>query len=334
MILEAIHATDAQEANALALEALNAGAESIWFHKSFLGAAAEVATKGIDQRIAPVFIRGNNIKAPYKCLLKEGAEPAFSSEKMLLDGSVFRERGATPIQEAALLLSQGVECLDNGALVDQLYFRSGYGSAFLTEIAKTRALRWLWASLLQQKHIASDGMQLIGLNLTHHYPINDEHTNILRASSAAMAAVIGGADFVMLRPWNAHWKADDRFSQRITRNIHNLMKEEGKLDKNLNPADGSYFIEHLTLRMAQEIWNTTQIILREGGFAAYAKSGKLKNDLSSSRAVLIQSYRDEKRILLGVNKYPPSEVKAEQKPSASTYDLLPDYCHLPTEIAQ
>ena len=332
--LEGIYATDAQAANREALNALNLGAESIWFHKSFLGAAAEVATKGIDQSIAPVFIRGNSMVDPFKDLLKTGNASGSFDGSLLLNGSRYRERGAGPIMEGALLLASGIACLEKGVDAKHITFQLGYGSAFLTEIAKTRAFRWLWAATLRQHGVERPDMNLIGVNLTQHYPINDEHTNILRASSAAMAAVIGGADYVMLRRWDGHWKKDDGFSQRLTRNIHNLMKEEGRLDKNLNPADGSYFIEHLTLRLAREMWSEVQGILRAGGFSSYALSGSLKQSLTNDREQLIQAYRDGSRVLLGVNKYPPSEFKQEPAPEASTYTLLPDYCHLPTEISR
>ena len=110
-IVEPIYATDAQQANLLALQALNSGAEAIWYQKSFLGAASEVVSKDIDQNIARVFIYGGNIIDPYQSLLKTGdiLDIKNINTQCILDGNRLRERGANVIDEIALLLTQAIE---------------------------------------------------------------------------------------------------------------------------------------------------------------------------------------------------------------------------------
>lgn len=330
-IVEPVYATDAQDANKTALDALNVGAEAVWFQKSFLGAAAQVASQGIDEKIAPVFIRNGNIIDPFQSLLKSGRSNETSGEATthFIDGNRLRERGAGVIDELAILLSQAIELGEKTNFEKQPLFITGTGNAFLTEVAKLRALRWLWLSILQKEGETTQNASILAKNLTIGYAQNDEHTNILRATSSAMSSVIGGAQYVMIEPWDKSWKDQNNFSSRISRNIQNLLKEEARLDKNLNPADGSYLIENLTVKIAKMAWKKVNEIERKGGFTEYAKSGDLKTDLNQSRAKQIDDYKNNRSILLGVNKFQPSSMKAENKKSASQYELLPDLMDLP-----
>lgn len=332
-IVEPVYETDAQAANKKALDALMAGAEAIWFQKGFLGAAAEVAGNQIDQSIAPVFIEGESCKDVYRGMLKTGSEPEIQENTFaILNGQRFRERGATAVQEVALLLTQGIEWGRKHGFDAPMMFQVGNGSAFLTEIAKMRALRWLWSGILLREGQPSNNPTILATNLCNGYARNDEHSNILRATSAAMAGVIGGAQFIMIQPWDRHWNEKLDFSQRISRNIQTLLKEEARMDKNLNPADGSYFLEHLAVAITDAAWQVVQTIEKEGGFSAYARSGSLKNLLQASRQKQLLAYQEEHRTLLGVNKYPPADATAEPECQADQYELLPDYLHLPSEL--
>ncbi len=332
-IVESVCQTDAREANKHALEALMSGAEAIWFDKGYLGAAAEVATQSIDQEVAPVFINGGNCVDPYRDLLKTGAgELTLGKEQHLINGLRFRERGANPIQEIAYLIAQALEIGIQTEFKAPLLFKTGVGTSLLTEIAKLRAIRWLWAGILKTEGLTVENPTIFAVNLANGYAINDEHSNVLRATSSAISAVLGGAQFVLIEPWDRHQRADHKFSARISRNVQVLLKEEGRVNKNLNPADGSYFIESLTAALAPAAWKLVQEIQEAGGFSAYAKSGSLRKDIEASRNKLLEAYSSEKKTLLGVNKYPPSVQKEEQSVAANAYALLPDFLSLPSEL--
>ena len=335
-IIEPIFEEHAIDANKHALSALNAGSEGVWFNKSFLGAAAQVATKDIIVDIAPAFIKGGNVIDIFKPLLK-GVSLEINSDinhghLILLDGNRYRERGATPIAEIAWMLASAIQLLQMGFSPSSILFKSSYGSAFLTEIAKTRAIRWLWTAILNQHGLPVANPMILATNLTHHYPKADEHNNILRATSSAMSAIIGGADMIMINPWNHHWKKQDEFSARISRNIQLLLKEESRLDKNHNPADGSYFLENLTVKIAQLTWEKVKPILRSGGFSEFITSKMLYQELNEMRNDLIDSYKSNHKTLLGVNKYTPATPPDEIQAPFAEYALLPDYCYIPTAI--
>lgn len=331
--LEPVYETEAQKANEKALNALMAGAEAIWFNKSFKGAAAEVATQKIDQTIAPVFINHESFSDVYQELLKDNKEVQTPSDKQyLINGLRLRNRGASVIQEIAFCLAQAIELGNENGFDKPLIFKLGYGNQFLTEIAKTRALRWLWAGVLNNESQPLANPEIIASNLQNTYAQTDEHTNILRATSSGLSAVIGGAQYVMIEPWNKAWKQSDNMAARISRNIHNLMRDEAKLDKNLNQADGSYFIENLTVALANKAWELVQEIDAKGGFAAYAKAGELKNALIAQQAATLAAYKEGGKVLIGVNKFQPKESLAEKAPEFTQYELLPDYQFLPNQI--
>ncbi|MEZ4722752.1 MAG: methylmalonyl-CoA mutase family protein [Flavobacteriales bacterium] len=330
-IVEPVFETDAIAANRRALDALMAGAEAIWFEKSFHGAAAKVACANIDQAIAPTLINQSTHSDVYKPLLKSSAESLLPSNNGIqLNGVRLRERGANIIQEVAFLIAQGIEQL-NSTKNHRILFRTGIGTSYIAELCKVRALRLLWSRVLSASGNSAENPIILAQNLCIDYSRNDEHTNILRAVSSAMAAVSGGVQFVMIQPWDRHWKDLNGFSSRISRNIQVLLKEESKMDKNLNPADGSYFLENLTLQMANEAWTLVQEVESVGGFTVYAKSGKLKAAMDKERNKLIDAYSD-KKVLLGVNKYRPSEIREDVAPNVSKYDLLPNYVFIPTDI--
>ena len=332
-IVEPIYEKDAQKANEEALAALNQGAEAIWFFKGFLGAAAEVALRGIDTGIAPAFVQGGNCIDPYRELLRVKGDTDFSKAgNLLLNGKRLRNRGAGLIDEVAFLLAQGLETGKTNGFDAPILFHTGVGNAFLSEIAKVRALRWLWTSILRKEGKEPRNPMILASNLTITNAKNDEHSNILRATSSAMSAVLGGAQFVMVEPWDLPWKESNNFRKRISRNIQNLLKEEGRLDKNLNQADGAYLIEHLTTTIAEKAWERVQEIEAAGGFTAYAKSGELRRNLETSGKALVEAYENGERNLLGVNKYPPSTVLPETPRRSTEYALLPAVIDLPLHL--
>ncbi|GAB5539154.1 MAG: hypothetical protein Salg2KO_12570 [Salibacteraceae bacterium] len=331
-IMEPISETDAQHANKMALDALNNGAESIWFDKSFKGAAAEVVCNQIDQSIAPVFINESNVYDAYKPFLKRGVEWNLpDAGTILLDGERFRERGASPVHELAILISQVIE-LNRHATKVEVLIKTAMGSSLLMEIAKLRALRWLIDSVNENMQNTVDYPRFIASNLSSFYSINDEYTNLLRATNSALAGVLGGADYICVRPWDKQWKGGNPFSARISRNIQNLLKEESKLDKSFNPMDGSYFVENLTNEIARCAWEKVRSIEDQGGFLEYSRKGQLMMDMQDNREEIIKSHLNQESVLLGVNKYQPVDMKPEPLPTDSEYQMLPPILHLSLEL--
>lgn len=333
--IEYINEQNATEANSKALASLMAGAEGVWFEKSFRGAAAEVAMKSIDQSYAPVFIKHETLLDFFGPTLKDGTQPVSADgDTLLLRGERLRERGATVIQEVALMLSQGIEALANIKSPSNILFSTGLGSSYLTELSKIRAFRWLWSSALMAEGHDAVNPEMIATNLTNEYSKTDEYTNVLRATSAGLAGAIGGATYIMIKPWDHHFSESSDFSSRITRNIQNLMKDEGRMDKNLNPSDGSFFIENLTSKIAELAWSEVQRIEKLGGFSSYVKSKQLLTDLDASRNEKLEAFTNSESILLGANKYPPVRPEDEPLIKGSEYQYLPDVVSLSYSLSK
>ena len=335
-LVHPVYNEDAVTANAEALNALMNGAESIWFDKGFLGAAEILAHKDIDTSVAPVFTRSSSIFDVFQEFLKNDVEPDLTQadKNGLINGLRLRERGASIVQEVAYSISQGISLLNSGAKNENIYFNTGIGTSYLAEIAKTRALRLLWSNVLRVSGDTEENPRLIGINLSIDYPQADEYNNILRATTSALSGILGGVEFMMIEPWNRQWSDELQFSSRISRNIQNLIRDEGRLEKNLNAADGSYFLDQLTQQIAKEAWVKVRQIEDAGGFIQHVKAGGLKKELTDSRKQLLDSLKTGESSILGVNKYEPAGFEPELVVTKSSYEHLPNFIHLPSELQQ
>ena len=130
------------------------------------------------------------------------------------------------------------------------------GSSFYLEIAKLRAARWLTGLVV--KEIASDYTDTLPIRITadtttNGFSTDDPHTNLLRTTTRAMSAIIGGCNALIVRPY-----APDAPEQamRLARNTHHMLKHEAHLDEVIDPGAGSYYIEILTRQLVDRVWQS------------------------------------------------------------------------------
>ena len=110
----------------------------------------------------------------------------------------------------------------------------------------------------------------------------DPHVNILRATTEAMAAVLGGADSVTVAPFDACYKRPDEASRRLARNTQLLLKHEAWLGRVADAAGGSYYVETITDFLAREGWKIMQEIEARGG---YRKAQASRRDCAGAGAI-------------------------------------------------
>jgi methylmalonyl-CoA mutase len=215
----------------------------------------------------------------------------------------FHEAGATAVQELAWSISQGVDRLASAGVPLPLTFVYAVGSNFFLEIAKLRAARQLWIRVVEQfnaQFAPAARIRVHAVTSLANKSIYDPYTNLLRATTEALSAILGCADAVTVR--------EARFSSRLARNIQLILREEAHLDKVADPAGGSYYIEALTEALAREAWTLFQQIEGQGGFASAEASGAIAAALAASRAAKEQAVASRRRTLVGVNNYPnPAE---------------------------
>jgi methylmalonyl-CoA mutase len=215
------------------------------------------------------------------------------------------DQGGTAVQELGYGIALGVEKLveklEEGRGVDEaaasIHFVFAIGSNYFFEIAKLRAARLLWAHAVwafQPQKEASCLMKIHACTALSNKSIYDPFANVLRATTEAMAAVIGGCDSLEVRPFG--------FGSRLAVNIQKLIKEESHLDCVADPAGGSYYVEWLTDALAHKGWELFQLVEGEGGYTKAKAS--VESALAESRAAKEKAVASRRRTLVGVNNYP------------------------------
>lgn len=151
--------------------------------------------------------------------------------------------------------------LDPALVNSHMQFAISISTSFFVEIAKLRAFRLLWGNVLQAHGVDPTQIPAVEVHLARETQVEDIHTNMIRATTQAMSAVIGGADRLYVRPANLVKKeAPTPFTLRIARNAQHLLKLESYLNRVVDPSAGSYYIEALTDKLADEAWAKFQEI--------------------------------------------------------------------------
>ncbi|MCW7470827.1 methylmalonyl-CoA mutase family protein [Leptospira kanakyensis] len=238
-----------------------------------------------------------------------------------------RDAGASIGQELTYSLSWGVDYLnrhlDAGVGIEDaaanIWFWMGIGSDYFTEIAKFRAFRILWTEILNAyKPGLGESLPalIVGRTSNFQFTAYDPYVNMLRGTTAAMSAVMGGADFVSVLPFDSEYSAQQELGKRIARNSQLLLRYESYLDKVEDPAAGSYYLEVLTKKLAESAWAKFQGLEKDGGFGEAIKKGSIQKDIRDRADKKRNSLATKKEILLGTNQYPlPSERHPELKTS-------------------
>jgi methylmalonyl-CoA mutase len=219
-----------------------------------------------------------------------------------IDAAAFQDQGANTVEELAFALSSAV-----AHLPQPLTIQFAAGPLFLLEIAKYRAMRALWASVCEAAG-TNIPLHMHAVTAMWNKSALDPHNNLLRATAEALAAVIGGANTVSVRP--------DGIDPHLARNILHILREEAHLDTTTDPAAGSWHIEALTTMLACEAWKRFQQIEAAGGFLTFEQSGALAQALAISRKAKEAAYATRRATLVGVNTYPnPAEPVHEAPPT-------------------
>ncbi|WP_299460701.1 methylmalonyl-CoA mutase family protein [uncultured Microscilla sp.] len=227
--------------------------------------------------------------------------------------------GANAVQELAFGIATAVEYihqltdlgLDLPLLLRNVEFSMGTGSNYFMEIAKFRALRILWKQILTGYEVdtAQFPVSIHAQTSVWNKTVSDVYVNMLRSTTEAMSAVIGGSDALSVLPYNDFFTEPDEFARRIARNVSTLLKEESYLDKVIDVASGAYYIENLTQSLAKQSWALFQQTEQRGGFMKAFKEGFIQTEIEKVASERIANAETGKDVLVGTNKYQnPNEV--------------------------
>jgi methylmalonyl-CoA mutase len=188
-----------------------------------------------------------------------------------------------------------------------LVFNFATGSTYFMEIAKIRAARMLWSKIMEQYKPQCDCCLKVFINATSslwNKSIFDPYVNMLRTTTETMSAAIAGADSITTNPFDIAFKESDSFGYRIGRNQQLLLKEESYMDKIVDPAAGSYYIENLTDSIAQYAWQLFLAVEEQGGFAKAIANGYVQAEVEKTAAQRDMDIATRKTTILGTNQYP------------------------------
>ena len=241
-----------------------------------------------------------------------------------VDSVLFCNGGAFIFQELGYALAWGAQWLtaltDAGLTIDEvasrIKFNMGVSSNYFMELAKFRAARMLWAQIVEQyKPASADSakMHVHAATSQFNQTIYDAHVNLLRSQTEAMSAALAGVDSITVVPFDTPYKTPDTFSERIARNQQFLLKEESHLDKVVDPAGGSYYVETLTVSIANEAWKLFLEVEDKGGFFAEVNNGEVQKAVNASCEKRHTDVARRKEILLGTNQYPNINEMAADK---------------------
>ena len=296
--------------------------------------------------IATDFVRALKTVAPYQLkggLLTNVSTSTAEITRLTADSPLFRtvcvnshafhNAGANATQELAFTLASLADTYDQltneGLTIDQLVPKTllsiSVGTSYFLEIAKLRALRVLMSRFLSAYHTATtihhsgspDRSFIIHCQTSTFYDSTaTPYTNLLRSTTEAMAAVIGGCDVLTVHPYDTvlgtsnDGSADRSQAGRIARNVSVLLKEESYLDKVADPSAGSYYIETLTSQLVDAAWTLFLDVENRGGFTKAFADGFIEQEIERSYQAKVESIRSGK-VLVGVTKFRFDESPAQ-----------------------
>ena len=248
----------------------------------------------------------------------KAAEPLTQFTCLTFQSVDLVNAGAYIYQEIGYALAAGADILTKvseksgksiSEVAERIRFDMGIGSNYFMEIAKFRAIRWLWALIVRSNdEKATDRATKAVVHAETskwNKTIYDAYVNLLRTMTETMSATIAGVHSVTVNPFDKHFnpKGSD-FSRRIARNQQLLLKEESHFDKVVDPAGGSYYIEHLTQSIAEQGWKLFLEVDEQGGFAKLANEGKIQEAVNASNDARHKAVATRRENLLGTNIFP------------------------------
>ncbi len=237
--------------------------------------------------------------------------PAFRF--LSVDTISFHDKGSTAVQEIALALA-GVSdylhrFLQAGIPVERIVAAMEIilpvGSSHFIELAKPRALRYLLQHLLKAYGASASTLPLLFARTSErNSSLLDPYTNVLRLTTEAISAILGGYDTLQIGAFDTGLSVKREIAERITGNIHLILKEEALLDRVVDPAHGSHYLEAMTRELAESAWTIFKEIETAGGMAEARASGVTGVMIAQSATRRQKTLDNRKKSLIGVNRYP------------------------------
>ena len=241
-----------------------------------------------------------------------------------VNGANWLEAGGNAVQELAFAVAAGVEYiralsergLQPASIVPRLRFTFAVGPQFYLEISKFRAFRLIWSRVAQGFGLNSEQSKVRIHARTNRWnkTVLDPHVNMLRVTTEAFSAVLGGIDSLHIGPFDEVLGGSDEISRRIARNVHTLLSEEFHAIAPVDPAGGSWLVEKTTDELARKAWALFQDVEKHGGLAAALREGYVQKLIATVAAEKDDAVSKRRLGLLGTNLFPNLKEKPIARP--------------------
>lgn len=268
--------------------------------------------------------------------------PGSGAKVLTCSSLTLQAAGDDPVDELALLACGWLEALrrvhesghDAGTLAAHTLFEMGVGSHLLTEIAKLRAARELLARVLLAERVAADRARVVTLQAVtspRTLGASGWRNNALRATSQAVAAILGGADRLVVLPWDDRLHEVIPGSDRLALQLQNVLRDEAHLAAVSDAGAGAFAVDSLTDQLGRGAWALVHEIEEEGGAWLSLRDGTLRRRAGLARHRRGHDLEEERQQVVGVNVYPdpnPAPAARGHGPSGDAYapffdDVLP-----------
>ncbi len=265
--------------------------------------------------------------------------------RLTVNADVFHNAGSGIVSEMAFALASASQYMqwfaDNKYDIDQaaasIRFHFSVGSNYFMEVAKFRALRFLWSKIANAfgiSHVEHAKMFIHCSNSTWNKTIYDPYANMLRTTTETMSSLIGGVDSMAVLPFNAVYEDSTEFSERIARNQQLILKGEAHFNEVVDPAAGSYYVENLTDQLIKKAWDLFLEVDELGGYIEALKQGFIQKKIREEADIKNNKIAQRRQSILGTNQFPnineqldniAEEVLGQTDQSSNEYEALPAY---------
>lgn len=228
---------------------------------------------------------------------------------LTIQTGIYQNAGANMVQQLAYTLAHLNEYFNRVENLNQpITIEVSVGTNYFFEIAKLRALRILFNTLAREYNYSQE-CHIVVTPTKRNKTIYDYNVNMLRTTTECMSAILGGANSISNLPYDALYHKDNEFGDRIARNQLLVLKKESYFDKVNNPVDGAYYIESLTMQLAEKALVLFKDIEVNGGFITQLVEGTIQRKINESAQKEQDLFDSGKEVLLGTNKYPNKSDK-------------------------
>ena len=242
-----------------------------------------------------------------------------------ISGYHIREAGSTALQELAFTLRDGMEYvqygIDAGLPVDEfaprLSFFFNSHNDFFEEIAKFRAARQVWATVMRDRYHAKNPRswmcrfhtQTAGCSLTAQQPVN----NVVRTTIQALAAVLGGTQSLHTNALDETLALPTEANARTALRTQQILAHESGVINSIDPLGGSYFVEEMTRRMVDGTFDYFRRIDELGGMVEAIEAGFPQRDIMDAAFAYQRAVEEREKLVVGLNAFqvenePPIDI--------------------------